>query len=103
MNKRKIMKTKTIKVCDAIHVDVSCEENDSTDIKCGGPAMLGYDFFVSPDENCNELCTFIKKCLKTYGRPLINIIINAHEDFPIKKLWTRKMIEKCIKEHNLGI
>jgi hypothetical protein len=93
------MKTKTIEVCDAIHVNVSCERNDSTDIKCGGPAMLGYDFFVSPDENCDELRKFIKKCLKTYGRPFIGITINAHENFPVKNLWTREMIEKCIKEH----
>ena len=53
------MKTKTIKVCDAIHVDISCEENDNTDIRCGGPGTLGFDFYVSPDEDKKELKKFL--------------------------------------------
>jgi hypothetical protein len=92
------MKTKTIEVCDALHVDVSCAQNDSTDIRCGGPAMLGYDFFVNPDEDRDKLYIFIKKCLKTYGRPFIGIHIDVRKDFPVDKLWTREMMAKCIKE-----
>lgn len=103
MNKRKIMKTKTIEVCDALHVDVSCEENDSVDIKAGGPEMLGYDFFVNPDEKIEDLYVFIKKCLKKYHRPIIGVHIDTRKDFLVDNLWTREMIEKCIKEHNLGI
>ena len=45
------METKQITVCDAIFIYVSCERNDWTDIKCGGPAILGYEFYVSPDED----------------------------------------------------
>ena len=35
------METKKITVCDAKHFNVSCKYNDSTDIKCGGPPILG--------------------------------------------------------------
>lgn len=94
------MKTKTIEVCNALHVDVSCERNDDfNDIKCGGAPILGYDFFVSPDENRDELYAFIRKCLRAYKRPLIGINMCVCRDFPVDKLWTREMIEKCIKEH----
>jgi hypothetical protein len=93
------MKTKTIEVCDALHVDVSCAMNDYADIKCGGSPVLGYNFFVSPDENRDQLYIFIKKCLKTYGRPFIGISIDVRKDFPVDKLWTREMMAKCIKEN----
>ena len=45
------METKTIEVCDAIMVDVTCAHNDYKDIKSGGPATLGYEFYVNPDED----------------------------------------------------
>jgi hypothetical protein len=93
------METKTIEVCDALHVDVSCERNDSTDIKCGGPAMLGYDFFVSPDEEIADLMNFIHYCIKKYHRPFIGIATSEKKNFPVENLWTREMIEKCIKEN----
>ena len=60
------MKTKTITVCDAIHINVLCAYNDYADIKCGGSPTLGYDFFVSPDEDKLAMTKFIKKCLKEY-------------------------------------
>ena len=95
------MKTKTIEVCDAIRVDVSCERNDPVDIKGGGPAMLGYDFYVSPDENIFDLIDFIYDCIRKYKRPFIGISTGERKDFPVGNLWTREEIEKCIKENKI--
>jgi hypothetical protein len=92
------METKTITVCTANLFTVNCEYNDPTDINCGGPAILGYDFYVSPDEDITEVKRFIKKCLKKYDRPLLNIITSKHKNFPTSDLWDMKKIEKCIKE-----
>lgn len=93
------MKTKTIEVCDAIYVDISCERNDSTDIKCGGPPMLGYEFFVSPDEEITDLLNYLHLWIKKYHRPFIGISTTERKNFPVENLWTREMMEKCIKEN----
>ena len=95
------MKTKTIDVCDALHINVTCAMNDYHDIKCGGATTLGYDFYVNPDENLEEICAFIKKCVKKYKRPFMNINTNIHSDFPVKSLWNKKQIENCIKKYEI--
>lgn len=94
------MKTKTIKVCDAIHIDISCEQNDLADIKCGGSPILGYDFYISPDEDKKDIENFIKQCIKKYNRPFIGISFNIKKDFPITNLWTKEKIEECIKQNS---
>jgi hypothetical protein len=101
LNKQDNMKTKTIEVCDAIAFYVSCKHNDSADIRCGGPALLEYDFIVSPDEDVDEMTRFIKKCIKKYNRAFIGISINSINNFPVIELWTKEAIEKCIKEHGV--
>ena len=90
------MKTKTMKVCDAIFIDVACEYNDSTDIKCGGPAVLGYEFYASPDEDIDSLKKFIIECLKINNRKFMGISISTKENFPVKYLWSRENINECI-------
>lgn len=95
------MKTKTITtvVCDAILIDIGCELNDSTDIKCGGSPVLGYTFYVSPDEDKENLTNFIMRCIKKYKRPFINMSLKIENDYPVKNLWTLEMIENCIKNN----
>lgn len=93
------MKTKTITVCDAIVIDITCERNDMADIKCGGPATVGYEFGVSPDEDIEELKKFLTSCIKKYNRPFMGISTHKQKDFPIKHLWTKERMEKCIKEN----
>ena len=95
------MKTKTIEVCDSILYDVSCLQNDSTDIKCGGPVVLGYEFGVSPDENKEEIINHIKKYIKKYNRPFMGISTRIIKDFPVESLWSKDGIENCIKEHDV--
>lgn len=93
------MKTKMIEVCDGYHIDISCEYNDSVDVKAGGPAMLGYDFYVSSDENIEELKTFLENCIKKYNRPFISILHRKAKDVAIKNIWTREEMEECIKNN----
>jgi hypothetical protein len=93
------MKTKSVEVCDAIHIDILCAYNDWADIKCGGSPTLGYDFIISPDENVEEMIKFIKGCLKKYGRPFEGSSHHISKDFKVKNLWTKTKIENCIKTY----
>ena len=95
------MKIKTIKVCDAIMYDISCMMNDLTDINCGGPPTLGYEFYVTPDEKKKEIIKFLEKCIKKYNRPFIGISTRTEKDFSVENLWTRKMMEDCIKNNSI--
>ena len=38
-------------------ITIDCEQNDSVDIKCGGPVFIGFDFFVDADENMVDFIT----------------------------------------------
>ena len=96
------METKLIEVCTAIHYDVSCMYNEPVDIKCGGPAVLGYDFSVAADQNIEEVKSFIKKCIRKHNRPFMGISTHIVKDYPVSKLWTRERIEKCIEENYIG-
>jgi hypothetical protein len=93
------MKTKTIEVCDAKLYSISCERNDPIDIRCGGSAVLGYDFGVSPDEDEKKIIEFLKSCIKKYHRPFIGISVSIQKDFPVKHLWTKERMEECIKNN----
>ncbi len=95
------MNTKKIEVCDAILYEVSCKKNDSVDIKCGGPAILGYEFCVSPDENKTQIINHIKACIKKYNRPFMRISTRVSENFPVESLWTKDKIEWCIKKYGV--
>ena len=95
------MKTKSIKVCDAICVDITCDYNDPVDIKCGGPATVGYEFYVSPAENRSELRKFLEGILKKHHRKYMGTSFYIHKDFPVSKLWTRERMKKCIIENNV--
>jgi len=80
---------------EAVHIIVDCEKNDSVDIRCGGPDMLGYDFYVDPD-NVNEMIEFIKKELEKQKQPLLNI--QKVEHIFREKLWDKKSISECISK-----
>jgi len=91
------METKTITVCKAIHIGVDCAENDQQDIKCGGPQYLGYDFYISMEDNMSYIESQIKNSLKENSKPLVSISHDVIEDFNVNDLWTLAKIEDCIK------
>ena len=88
-----------IEVTDAVCYDISCEHNDSVDIRAGGPPILGYEFYVSSDEDKEEIKKFLEACIKKYRRPFMGISTYKRKNFPVKNLWTREMMEECIKNH----
>jgi len=91
------MEKKTIEVCEANVFSVSCEHNDSVDIRCGGPAILGYDFGVSPDEDKDDIIKFLKETVKKHHQPCMGVSVNKQKNFPVEHLWTKEKMETCIK------
>ena len=75
---------------------VNCEYNDPIDIKCGGPHILGYDFFID-DVNVEEYIVFIKEQLKINKQPLMEISIRDENREGVH-IWNKEEIQKCIKE-----
>jgi len=96
-------KRKYIEVVTAIKIKVNCIQNDWADIKCGGPPILGYDFYIdgSKESNKDKYIKFIEKTLKKYNRPLIGISTHEVKDFDKRRLWNEKTIEECIKNNPL--
>lgn len=88
---------KTVKAFKAKHYAVDCKKNDSVDIRAGGPSCLGFDFFIDAEKNTKEVKKKIEKILKKHKIPIISI--TASGERLVEKLWTDKMMEKCIKEH----
>jgi hypothetical protein len=95
------MKTKkvTFEVCDAVYISVSCERNDWADIKCGGSPILGYDFYVSPDEDIKKIKKEIERLCRKHRRGFLGISDTVKKDFKVEHLWTVDKIEECIKKH----
>lgn len=87
-----------IEVCEANVFSVSCEHNDSVDIHCGGPAILGYDFGVSPDEDKEEIKLFLRETVKKYKQPFMGVSVYKQPNFPIESLWTKEKMDACIKK-----
>lgn len=90
-------RTKKVVHTEGREVEVDVKENDSVDIRCGGPRTLGYDWFVAADENKKSLEKFIRAELEKNGVPCMGIYIRDKEFRP-GKIWTRAMIAKNIKE-----
>jgi len=85
------METKTNKVCDAIFIDISSNENFST--------VTGYEFYVSTDEKEEDLRKFIDETMDYFGRIYKGVTFSIKKDYPIKHLWTKQMMVKCIEEN----
>ena len=85
------------------NIIVDCEKNDPVDYRCGGPYILGFDFFVT-DENKNEILDFVKEMLIKYKRPIMDIRVtekraDEYVGQETIEYWSKKeKIEKCIKE-----
>jgi hypothetical protein len=93
------MKKKTIEVCEATIISICCDYNDEVDVRCGGPATVGYDFGVSSDEDIKEYKKLIEGWCRKYRRGFMGISTNINKEFPVKHLWYKERIEKCIKEN----
>ena len=91
---------KTVKAYEAKHYSVNCKPNDSVDIKCGGPPILGFDFYVDSTKSEKIVITHIKKELKKNNLPLMSIRVVENNRL-VKTLWTNKMISEAIKKYSV--
>lgn len=92
------MKTVTLQMFIGRKITINCEENDSVDIRCGGPRILGFDFIVDAEEGKADIEKFIRDELRKNNRPCQSIHISGStcEVLP-EHIWTHNMISKCIK------
>lgn len=73
---------------------VDCVHNDPVDIKAGGPAYLGFDFFVKSEE-VQEMINFITVTLQEYKIPLVNIGIDPIPlCLTLDEFWTKEKNHK---------
>jgi len=75
-------------------VRIGVARNDVVDIKCGGPAVLGFDFVVAWEEDNQNLTALLKQEMKT--RPYISLQISDRK-IEVPKLWSRDEISECIE------
>ena len=81
---------KEILNCSKISVD--CVYNDPVDIRCGGPEILGFDFFVKGNET-ESMIIFIKKALNEANIPLISIgVVEKNIFLRENQVWTKEKI-----------
>ncbi len=87
------MENKTVRII------VDCETNDPVDVKCGGPLILGFDFFAR-EEVADKMIEEIKKLLDIYRMPLMQIKkVSEEAKKETLDYWEKiENIEKCIKE-----
>lgn len=75
---------------------IICAYNDRQDIRCGGPATLGYLFYVDADIDSLIVEKTIKNALKESGQPCLSITNGNGWDLKKSEVWTLKEIKRYI-------
>ena len=75
---------------EAYQISVDTKPNDATDIKCGGPHILGFDFFIDTTFTKNAALEMIRKIFIEEGHSDVSVRIVGK--VAVKKLWTTTMI-----------
>lgn len=75
------MKTKSIRVCEAIEVELRVKYPYNHPQR----NTIGYSFVINPDHK-DKLIEFIKECVKLNGGEAWNIWEGKKEDYPVKNL-----------------
>lgn len=73
------------------HLVVECAKNDPVDVRAGGPAWLGFDFFVNDNET-EKMIEYIDAALASLEIPNQAIYISEFVNLPANKLWTKERI-----------
>lgn len=81
----------------ARNVSINCVENDRVDIKCGGPAWLGFDFTVDADEDPTDLRKWLEATLAEAGHPVRSLFVST-DTVEVPKVWSREAIKKEIQK-----
>tara|TARA_B100000614_G_scaffold262909_1_gene300634 strand:+ start:153916 stop:154203 length:288 start_codon:yes stop_codon:yes gene_type:complete len=92
------MATKQATLHAAKRIVIDCERNDDVDIRCGGPAVLGFDFLVPFEEKTPDLRKWLQATLSKHDRPVMSISISRSKEWVVKgRLWGKRRMEACIK------
>ena len=78
-------------IVKCVLISIDCKKNDPVDVKCGGPAYLGFDFWVKDSEK-EEMKSYIIESLKDFNIPIASIYYNGEDDRPLRSIWTKEMI-----------
>lgn len=70
-------------------IAVDCTYNDPVDIKAGGSKILGYDFYVLPEET-EELMKFIQVSIEKLEIPLQSIYVKGQINS--NSIWNKERI-----------
>jgi hypothetical protein len=98
------MRTVLKKLIKVKRITVDCVQNDSVDIRCGGPAMLGFDFFIDADENPEDYVEHIKKKLKEHNVPCLYVDVSRGETEVLQSsVWSKRRISQCINRNAPGM
>jgi len=81
---------------EARHYAIDCEKNDPVDIRCGGPLMLGFDFYIDASLPEKEVIGWLRKALIEAGHNCSRIGALGLRYIPKKDLWTQKKIWACM-------
>ena len=87
------------KIINCTVIAVDCVANDPVDIRCGGPAYLGFDFYVKKEET-EEVKKFIIETLNSFEIPLA-AIYNRIDTYLAEEgyIWTKERIAEEISNH----
>lgn len=82
-------------------ISISVAKNDPIDIRCGGPAFLGFDFVVEAKTQ-EYWRKFIWDLQKVKSFPMWNCSIERAKDFESKiKIWTEAQIIEEVKNYSI--
>lgn len=72
---------------------IDCIPNDPVDIRCGGPEILGYDYFVKQEETIS-LIEVVEKTLEELNLPIMEIRVEDEGKLRLteKEVWTKERI-----------
>jgi hypothetical protein len=82
------------------NISINTKENDSVDIKCGGPRFLGFDFKVqkSPGLTIKSVSKMFESLLKELNISYLSLHV-VEKDYIEPKWWTFKEIREEIENY----
>ncbi len=82
----------------ARHVEVNCKEKEIVDLSDGKNKFIGFDFYISPDEDFEKIKKFIENELKLNSSPLHSIVDKGEVEIASHRVLSKKKIKASIKE-----
>ena len=74
---------------------INCAINDIESIAMGGPAFLGFDFYLDLEEPQNSVLEFLRVTLEKYNKEYLTISVKP-DTVLCDKIWSHGEIEACI-------